>query len=199
MSTEDELAQRLIQSHRDGAESETVRIYPESHYNHYGNRGAADLYVATENYSGHLYELKSETAINEATGANEIIRQFNRMREFFFSGSSFNSPSDSMIFELCFTPSEKSIQHIAENADLYATVTDQEISGVKCERIRTNITIRSATSKNNYPIIMFSPNIDFRYNWETSEGFLDYVGNTQPGIMEEYSEMFREITDTAHN
>jgi hypothetical protein len=201
--TESEFAQALIQYHREDQEKmnkhqpvpEEVHIYPEAHYNHYGNRGIADLYVITGDWDGHLYELKSESAVRQATGANEIIRQFNKMREFFFSGSSHKPPTKWMDFELCFTPTEYNFRHLAENADLYATITQQDLSGLNIDQLGTSITVRPPDADNITPVIMFAGNVDFRTYPERSDDnrFIEYVESNQPALFEEYEEVLREI------
>ncbi|WP_254767072.1 hypothetical protein [Salinilacihabitans rarus] len=125
--TEDELANSIIDEHRQLGEimEYDFDAYPEAHYNHYGNRGVADLYIVEENdgrpnANGFVYELKSEYAVRQATGANEIIRQFNRMREFFFDGSSHERPTDLVRFTLGFAGTEYNLRHIYENLDMYA-------------------------------------------------------------------------------
>lgn len=123
----DELTNGLIQYHREVQEGEQEHnsgapdshAYPEAHYNHFGNRGAVDLYVTAGEMEGHVYEIKSTSAVREATGANEILRQFNKMRKYFFDGSQHDPPTYSITFELCFTPSDTNFRHIAENADMY--------------------------------------------------------------------------------
>lgn len=92
---EDEVTNALIQWHKSSAREAIeagdtdadVEILPEAHYNHYGNRGVVDLYAIMGGWNGHVYEIKSETAVRNATGANEVIRQFNRMREYFSKGA----------------------------------------------------------------------------------------------------------------
>ncbi|MFP9062541.1 hypothetical protein ACLI4R_18745, partial [Natrialbaceae archaeon A-chndr2] len=112
---------------------EVLSIFPEAHYNHYGDRGVVDLYIEqSTTYGGKegiVLELKSEAAVRESTGANEIIRQFNRMREYFFKGSS-HDPPESIIFELCFVPTEYNIRHIYENLDLYYSSVEQRLTDI---------------------------------------------------------------------
>ena len=200
---EDDLAQALIRYHQESQEemnkhqpiSEEVNIYPEAHYNHYGNRGVADLYIITGDWEGHLYELKSESAIRQATGANEIIRQFNKMREFFFSGSSHKPPTKWMDFELCFTPTEYNFRHIAENADLYATIVQQTFQDLNIRELATKVTVRPPDADNITPIIMFAGNVDFRTYPDRSENnrFVEYVKSNQPAIYEKYGDVIQSI------
>jgi hypothetical protein len=200
-ATEDELANALIQSHKQIQErykqqfptAGDVEAFPEAHYNHFGNRGVADLYVTTGDREGVLYELKSESAVQQATGANEIIRQFNKMREFFFKGSSHSVPRESLSYELCFTPSERNFRHIAENADLYSSTVKQEISNVRCERVGTAITVRPADPDSTTPIVLFNhEDIDFREG-VAGTTFPEYAKGGNRKVFDEYEPVIREI------
>lgn len=131
--TEDAMAQRIIEYHKEdegetssGTEIKLSKIVPEAHYNHYGSRGVADLYIekveivdGEKRYYEHkLYEIKSDYAIENSTGANEIIRQFNKMRRYFFKDDSWVKRG-SVHFELCFIATPKSAEHVHENQELY--------------------------------------------------------------------------------
>ena len=197
--TEDDLAQALIRWVKEDPNPDGEnRIYPEARYNHYGDRGVADLFITDDSF-GHLYELKSESAVRNVTGANEIVRQFNKMREFFFPGSSYESPDYDMTFELCFTPSEYNFRHIAENADIYSAVAQEDISDVSSEWVRTAVTVRLPDADNITPVTMFGGKIDFRTYPERSDEnkFLEYVKANQPAIFEEYEEVLRKIVEEA--
>lgn len=130
----------IIDYHREmyGDEEEfEVNVYPEAHYDHYGTRGAADLYIEaledtarpmgdehvfrkTERWS-YLYEVKSEYAVKQATGANEILRQFTRMRDYFFKDDQYDEP-DHLHLELCFLPTPVTWEHVRENESIYREV-----------------------------------------------------------------------------
>jgi len=131
---ESRLAQQLAQPH-DRIEIKEVEY--EVGYNHYGTRGAVDLVKQfyeqapesddTDRYGPFLevYELKSEAALNRATGANEIIRQFKRHRENFFKGSSYRPRGfRGITFWLVFYATESTIEHLREFADMYETVQE---------------------------------------------------------------------------
>lgn len=131
---EDEVAKYLIKYHRGelmpSQNSPDVDIKSEVHYNHYGNKGAVDLFVHdTTTGSNHyyIYEIKSGAAIREATGANQILRQYNRMRQYFFQGKDIQPGNGAWItFQLVFTPSEKTIKHLLDNYSMYETVMEKE-------------------------------------------------------------------------
>lgn len=126
---EDDLTKSLIKHHQD---RDHVRIIePEAHYDHYGKQGWPDLYVVfnriPENLiEHHLIEVKSEHAVRQATGANEIIRQFNQMRWYFFEDDRRNvhQPRSEyedvvLVFELTFIPTEYNILHLFDNKEIY--------------------------------------------------------------------------------
>jgi len=200
--SEDELANSLIKSHKasqqrvneTSPDSYDVRAYPEAHYNHYGNRGVADLYVAVGDWDGDVYELKSESAVREVTGANAILRQFNKMREFFFPGSSHDPPTHSLRFELCFTPTEYNIRHLADNAGVYRSAVEQQISDVRTDKVLSTITMRPANpeeakeSGSLTPVSWFTPSYS-----PYEEDFVKHFKESQPDIFEEYADTIREV------
>lgn len=167
---EDEIVNSLIQWHREGerlsrelGESDGgVEIFPEAHYNHYGNRGVVDLYTITGGWDGHVYEVKSEFAVKNSTGANEILRQYNRTREFFPEGSSCPMPTSKLNFELCFSPAEYNARHVIDNADIYAEAAKSNISKNSEIDIGNRICFRLPDPDNITPFLMFSNRFDFR-------------------------------------
>ena len=200
--SEDELTNALIQHHHQKQErakevhedADDVEAYPEAHYNHYGNRGVADLYAITGEWEGFVYELKSEAAVQDATGANQILRQFNKMREYFFAGSQHDPPTHEVNFELCFTPSELNFRHIAENAEMYRSVILQELSDIPTKHVHPLVTIRPPDPDNITPIIMQSPGFDFREPFpESDHTFTRYVEYNQPEIFEAFEDTIRDI------
>lgn len=128
--SEDKLTNTIL-----NAVSEDDKAYPEAHYNYYGDRGVVDLYVEGSE-SAHLYEIKSESAVqNGETGANSILRQFNRMRKFFFKDESWDLPVESvsgsfsshLTFHLVFTASESNVQHLCENRNMYLAAVQNDV------------------------------------------------------------------------
>lgn len=126
---EDDLTNGLIQRYQS---RDLCRIIePEAHYDHYGYRGWPDLYAVFERADQnlveyHLIEVKSEHAVKAATGANEILRQFNQMRTYFFKDERHNislpvyKHNDAVaVFELTFIPTEYTILHIFDNKEMY--------------------------------------------------------------------------------
>lgn len=198
-SSEDELVNSLIQRHLERQErikdrdpdADDAEAYPEAHYNHYGNRGVADLYLTIGNWEGRLFEIKSESAVRNSTGANEIIRQFNKMREYFFKGSDHEVPSSQLGFELCFTASEHNIRHIAENADMYSSIVDQDFVDVYDGSPITTVTVRSID--NSTPIVFFSSLLDFREG-AADTSFPEYVEFNDPELYDRFEDVFESIS-----
>ena len=139
---------------------------------------------------GHAYSLKSESAAKTATGANEVIRQFNKVRGSFFDGSSHDVPKISMVFELAFTPSEYNIRHIGENAEMYNSVVHDDTADVRSDKVRSQITVRDVDDIT--PIVFFSENTDFREGIGGTS-FVEYVEYTQPSIFSRFEDAFRDI------
>jgi len=129
MSQEDELAKAVMESSTD-RDYYNREVQPEVHYNHYGSRGVVDLvevlqFAEGETPSITVYEFKSESAVRNATGANEIIRQFNRHKRSFFKGSRYNEVKYvDVSFELAFYATDFNFRHIQSNADLYRSVEE---------------------------------------------------------------------------
>lgn len=199
MSKEDELAQALIRSHKESQEREKefhenaddAGVYPEAHYNHYGTRGVADLYLTIGDWEGHLIEFKSETAVQNATGANEIIRQFNQMRKYFFEGSDHDVPTRNLMFELCFTATESNIRHLAENAELYASVVENEYVKMWKGSPKTHVAVRLPEPIT--PLTFFSPQVDFRDGFQELS-FLEFAKRQNPELVGRFAKTFGEIT-----
>lgn len=143
MSKEDELVNSLIQYHRNrtpiGEDAQFVekQFTPEAHYDHYGNRGAADLHARMKSKEGihtytedYLYEFKGAAAIRASTGANEIIRQFNRMRNYFYKDESISRP-DRVHCELTFTIEPETVAHVINNYEMYNSIHATDVMSTR--------------------------------------------------------------------
>jgi len=144
--TEDELAASITTNGSVGEQS----WFPEVHYNHYGDRGVVDL-VRVDERDGRvdlrLYELKCVAALEEVTGANEVLRQFNRHRTYFFKGSDYNATNyNNVTFELCFAATQECYEHVRENWAQYKHIS-QGTQGRK----KTKLLFRSPEAE--YPFI----------------------------------------------
>ena len=115
---ESEMANQLMKYWSNTGEH--IKVIPEVHYNNYGNRGFVDLYQTVGNIAT---ELKSTTAVKNTTGANEIIRQFNKMKKNFNDGSKYNAE----IFELLFAPSRYNINHLLSNKEMYNALIENGV------------------------------------------------------------------------
>jgi len=154
MSREDELVNKLVQYYRNDSMTESVQV--EKHYNHYGDRGIVDL--VTDGFSLHLFEIKSPAAIDAATGANEIIRQFNRMREYYVQDHEIE-PNHQATFELCFTPDVECLRHVETNMEMYKNITQTTPDSVS--RSRTMVTMRPIAGTETQPALLFTHDRDF--------------------------------------
>jgi len=123
--TESELAGAIIEHAKNGENKLDVETELEVPYNHYGDRGVVDLVVKEGRYKLNIYELKSAYALQDISGANEIIRQFKRHKAYFFNGSDYSKhPYHTVSFTLAFDACKPCINHIEENLELYKSVQD---------------------------------------------------------------------------
>lgn len=119
--SENELAQMIMENAPSNYEH-----YTEVHYNHYGTRGVVDLVevIQWKDHPGcdpNAIELKSDAAIDQPTGANEILRQFNKQISYFSKGVADNRvPTNGLQHKLVFEATKKTITHVVENISLYA-------------------------------------------------------------------------------
>lgn len=144
MSSEDKMVNLLI----DSKPSEwNPNFDPEVSYNDYGSRGVVDLVGITEFHHtewqidwlkarGHtnvaarnrqkaieIYEIKSEYAIKNATGANEVIRQCKSHEQHFFNGSEYDrSEYDYVDWILHVENTPMNILHLYENMNMYKSL-----------------------------------------------------------------------------
>lgn len=102
-------------------------------YNNYGSRGFVDAVMTWEPAADdeaqfyEIIEVKSEAAIREATGANEIIRQIKKMAAYFIDGQEKEIvDTENHRFRLDVISSEYTQQHLLNNFDLYESVHDSE-------------------------------------------------------------------------
>ena len=125
-----------------------LQFHYEEHYNHYGTRGVADMYVQEFENSyrrDSLHEVKSDSAIRNATGANEILRQFKRMAKYFLAGSDFDYPPRGSITpnaELTFVATEAAFEHVKENYQIYKSI-DGETIDTPAGSVECGVTLRS--------------------------------------------------------
>jgi len=123
---EDTIVQSIVEEH---SQYDHIEIELEKQYNHYGDRGAVDMVIVNhEENAMWIIEVKSDTAVKEATGANEIIRQFNKHREYFLKGvdTRYNVKRGRTNYELVFAATDVCYNHLIENKTLYQNIADQD-------------------------------------------------------------------------
>lgn len=117
--SEDKLTMWLMEQWDDSSH------FTEVHYNHYGSRGVADLVTVDNELFGdgkttRVIEIKSDAAIEASTGANEILRQFNKQQSYFKKGVITDEiPLQNVKHHLIFQASAKTVQHVLDNISLY--------------------------------------------------------------------------------
>jgi len=126
MSDEDKYIQNYLNQNQHIED-----IWLEVPYNSYGSRGFVDAVMSWEPAGDdeprfyEIVEVKSEAAIREATGANEIIRQVNKMAAYFIDGQEEEIvETENHQFRLDVIDTGYTRRHLLENFDLYESVHD---------------------------------------------------------------------------
>lgn len=167
MSKEDKLVNAIIQDYKGWSSLYDEQIFePEAHYNHYGTRGVADLFIkeieivdGTKYEYDNLVEVKSGFSVSQATGANEIVRQFNKMRRNFYLDEDRDEP-DAIKMELAFTIEPETVKHVADNLNIYTSVVENDVyTPTKAEECREVVAFRS-TDNDEAPIWIMDNNHD---------------------------------------
>jgi hypothetical protein len=138
---EDDLATPVVEQFEAAHEHPAVSL--EEPYDHYGNRGQVDAYVQVRDGPrvDYLLELKADAAVREATGANEILRQFRRMERYFYKDDEHgirkrlgrDEPGVHLL--LLFAPTVACVEHVGEHRSLYESVDPEaRVSGVDASR-----------------------------------------------------------------
>jgi hypothetical protein len=138
---EDELATAVVEQFEAGFDDPEIRL--EEPYNHYGTRGAVDVYARTappERVS-YLAELKADPAVRMASGANEILRQYRRTERYFYRDDAHDlrtrlgRDGPGLHLLLLFAPTVQCVEHVFEHRSLYASVDpDLSVDGVPAAR-----------------------------------------------------------------
>ena len=174
---------------------------PEVHYSHYGNRGCVDLVTTMEyEFNGQtrkreaVYEIKSDNAIRHSTGANEIIRQYNKHRKYFYKDDSNEIPYD-LRFELVFIPTELSVKHVLENIEIYHGASSMKAYGADGSGMYTdNIVFRSTSKEHQQP---FSPTpTEYRDNFKNPETLLQDLQDIGDPIHYEMYELLLSVMES---
>lgn len=138
MSKEDELAVAIMNK-SDDTDLQEVTFDLEVPYDHYGTRGVVDMVEVSREGDGSqgnstiwIYELKSESAVSNSTGANEIIRQFKRHREYFFKGTDYSRDDFYAVnYALVFYATDYTYEHLKQNETLYHTLIQDNPEGIR--------------------------------------------------------------------
>lgn len=191
---EDDLVNALIKSRRANF-GENVKLHVEPHYNYYGDRGIADLYERRTDDNaygrtrrGFLYEIKGDAAIESATGANEIIRQFNRMTTYFFKDESWNPPEQLIVFRLLFLPTQTAVEHLSSNQAMYKEVMNKTPDFESRAKLNTKVEIGIQHPESNFPLRLFRSGGDDNIREELEASFpncLDALGDDLVEFLDE--------------
>lgn len=125
---ESEMAMQIMRRWRSRKPEDGLEFTAEEPYANFGERGYVDLHVEHRDgseESHHLYELKSDYALDQVTGANEILRQFNKMREHYAEANRLRRNHEHGIdvkYYLVFEVSERCVAHGLKYQPLYRTV-----------------------------------------------------------------------------
>jgi len=188
-------------------------FHPEAHYTHYGKRGSADLYIYIDNYVGaptygNLIEIKSESAVRNVTGANAIIRQFNRMREFFFLDESWDTPNI-VSYELCFLPSIYNLRHLYSNEAMYVSAMSQNRDRTdspddsfldSCPidsdevQVRSTLTLRSPIAGDPSPVDLITNNHNYLRELGDNMDFIGYIQRKNQQLYEEHTDAINTLS-----
>lgn len=198
MTKEDKLIPKLIElAEPPDQEKDQIELQaePESHYNYYGNRGVVDLTTRLTGQSDfyalpnvNVYEIKSTHAVENATGANEILRQFNRHRKYYFKDESNNRGAWNT-FELVFIPTKTTVKHVLENYEVYLAAKKSMPDGYENNG---NITFRSPTADDLNPAQAvidsdYAPGID-----EPSE-YIEHAEKINSGSADHVARILKQI------
>lgn len=187
MTSEDEMVNQLIQTAKQ-TKGGTVDCVAECHYNHYGQRGVVDLVV--EYHYEHsdlpeigIYEVKSDYAIDSVTGANEIIRQFNRHQEAFFAGTDYvEGHYYGPHFHLAFNATDKALAHIRANESMYRSAEQNGDSGEKTASVRLFDIDSGAVG---HPLQKLEMSDNGEVYWHQEWDFADILTDARPLAQEE--------------
>lgn len=89
-------------------------------YNNYGERGYVDL-VANWGSRTWIMEIKSKPK-----SANSVLRQYNKMKANFVEGTDYQDFLPEKGFALIFTASQKSLEHLKNNKNMYQSLPEAE-------------------------------------------------------------------------
>lgn len=181
---EDQLTNALVDFEKKQVDQQSkFIIQPEKHYNHYGTRGVIDLYsrrgkdTIREKRRDHLYEVKSN--VKSVDKCNEIVRQFQKMKENFYKGTELKRPSK-VAFELVFTPSEKIFEHFQKNISIYQTLHNSDFNN------RSFVSFRHPEKIT--PVVVTNSTMEFG-----TKEWIDYCKRTNPEVFKAISGVTQDV------
>jgi hypothetical protein len=134
-------------------------------YNYYGSRGFVDAVFEwdwEEEPTYGIFEVKSEDAIREATGSNEIIRQMQKMSSYFYEGQKkVIVDNKNHFFRLDIIDTEYNRQHLLDNFELYQSMSD----GHEVVSPRNTVQLVSQDATRNHPVGRVSKSFRLHLQW----------------------------------
>ena len=142
MSKHDDMVESIIERKRRICSDNLEKCEPEAAYNHYGSRGIADIYFVNREALGQtrakrrtLYEVKTQPE-----PANKIIRQFNRMRKYFFKDQNrWYTVDDEILFILAVSPTPEMHEHLRTYWESYRSLLSNTAGDEFSQRQNTTI------------------------------------------------------------
>lgn len=141
---EDDLTNAIIKQVKSLEIYDETVTEPEAHYNYYGTRGVADLYtrkVEKGKARDRLFEIKANPG-----NANEVVRQFQRMKKFFYRDKDRVKP-EKVTYELCFTATPGNRRHVNKNFEMYQSLAENNSNVVITFRHPDNTSVVRACSQ----------------------------------------------------
>lgn len=197
VSEEDEIVNALIREARINYTH--PEIYPEQHYQHFGWRGIADLFVDSLVWD-EVYEIKSDFAVKSASGANEIIRQASKMSKYFFKDDFHDISGLTVYYYLIFELSERTLNHLVKNVYMYAEwAGKEEVPDEVAMNESLSVLVASARGEELYKLPLFGPNYDFRKEGvydgrDFPEQFEEIFGQHHPNLVSTAEDLFEQYS-----
>jgi hypothetical protein len=135
------------------------RASVEVPYNNYGERGYVDLVQNRPRGTTYIIEIKSSPE-----SANQVIRQFQKMRRNFAEGTSYQPIHEQKSYWLVFTASHSNLEHLRNNKSMYRSLNSEE-----------NVSIRMCDEEGNHCVVFK----DEKINTGNNQGMGNLKGVSQ--------------------
>lgn len=181
---EDDITTSIIAQHKNSDSHDLIHVEPEAHYNHFGTRGVADLYLVYKRQDNdtiaRIIEVKAELR-----NANEVIRQFKKMWEYFFVDRDPRTHRiDQAIFELAVLATEENLEHLKQYYELYNAVESK--SGSRISRVN----LHHPDSEKVLPLSLavrwgkgaFREDVDLEFVENSYQVFFDELNLSRPHL-----------------